>query len=566
MIKPLIIRNKFNYDDNIMIRFLQAFFYPLLSAVLMSVGISNEVFSFGFPFAGLISLVPLYISLSQAKSFKTAGFRVSLVFGLVHIFSSFWLANFGDYAIFTLGASAAAYFVVGFVFGQIVYIPFFFSNKKANTLKEAAGLKPFASVLRILLFTSVWTFHEWFKSIGFLAYPWGTLIMTAYKWHFLTQIVSLTGTWGISFLFSMFSAVCGEGIYLLSRYSRGTGAFAVPYAKSYACTAAACIILFCCSVCYGFYEVGKERTPIKTMDTILVQHNVDSWVNDNTKSVEIAIELTRKAAEETKDESDLVVWSESILTYLLPETYNLLEFFPEKSPLLPEIRKTGIPFLFGAPYTVNMEKLQFSNSAVLLNPDATEADHYGKIQLVPFAEYIPYSDREWMRDFMQKIAGFSSGWIPGNRYTIFTIPIKAGGTVSFSAPICFEDAFPEVCRKLFQAGSEVFINLTNDSWSKTASAEYQHFVIASYRALEYRTTLVRCTNSGMTAVVDPSGRILWSLPLFERASGQVSIPIFEREMTVYAMLGDWLPITAALFVALTYIVFFIRKKFRPNSL
>ena len=560
MHKALIIRNKFNYDNNIMIRILQAFFYPLLSAFLMSAGISNEVFSFGFPFAGLVALVPLYISLYQARSFKTAGLRVAVQFASIHIFSSFWLANFGDFAIFTLGASAAAYFVAGFVFGQILYIPFHFSNRKQIMLKEAAGLLPFASVLRILLFTSFWTFHEWFKSIGFLAYPWGTLVMTAYKWHFLTQIVSLTGTWGISFLFSMFSAVCAEGIYLLTRYSTGTGAFHVPYVKSYACTAAACIMLFCCSVCYGFYEVNKERTPVKTMDTILVQHNVDSWVSDATKSPEIAIELTRKAAEESKDKADLIVWSESILTYLLPETYPILEYFPEKSPLLPEIRETGIPFLIGAPYTVDFEKSQYSNSAVLINPDGTEADHYGKIQLVPFAEYIPYSDREWMQNFMQKVAGFSSGWIPGNRYVIFTIPVKDGGAVSFSAPICFEDAFPGVCRELYEAGSEVFINITNDSWSKTDSAEYQHFVIASYRALEYRTTLVRCTNSGMTAVVDPIGRILYSLPLFVRESCKVSIPIYERETTVYAMLGDWLPILSASFVALTYIILFLRKK------
>ena len=123
---------------------------------------------------------------------------------------------------------------------------------------------------------------------------------------------------------------------------------------------------------------------------------------------------------------------------------------------------------------------------MLIGPDGTEIDHYGKIQLVPFAEYIPYSDRPWMRSLMQKIAGFSSGWMPGDRYVIFNIPVKNGETLSFSTPICFEDAFPEVCRKLFFAGSEVFINITNDSWSKTNSAEYQHFVISSYRAKEFR--------------------------------------------------------------------------------
>ncbi len=553
-----------------MIRILQAFFYSLLSAFLLAVGIPNEVFLFGCPLAGLISLVPLYIAFSKCKSFKIAGVCGTIHFGFVHLFSSFWLANFGDYAIFTLGASDLAYCIAGFVFGQILYIPFHFSNKSENRLREAAGRAPFASALRILLFTAVWTFHEWFKSVGFLAYPWGTLIMAAYEWKILTQIVSLTGTWGISFLFSMFSAVCGEGIYLLTRYSRGTGAFAVPYTKSYAYTAAVCIILFCCSVCYGFYEINKDRQPAKIMETVLVQHNQNSWVVDNSKSAEIAINLTRKALKEEQQkpspkQADLVVWSESVIMYVIPENIPLFEYFPERTPLLPEIRKTGIPFLFGAPYTENMDKLLFSNSAVLFDADGNLVDHYGKIQLVPFAEYVPYSDREWMQDFMQKIAGFSSGWFPGNRYVVFNVPVQNGGAVSFTAPVCFEDAFPEVCRKLFLAGSEVFINITNDSWSQTKSAEYQHFVIASYRAQEYRTTLVRCTNSGFTSVVGPTGQITCSLPLFEQDSIQTSVPIYEREITPYALLGDWVPLLAALFVVFIYAYMLIASEIQRRA-
>lgn len=556
-----------------MSRILQAFFYSLLSAVLVATGIPNEFFLLGSPIIGLISLIPLYVALYKAKSFKIAGACGSLQFGMVHILSSFWLANFGDFAIFTLGASAAAYFVAGFVFGQILYIPFYFSNKGENRLKEAAGRAPFASAIRILLFTSVWTFHEWFKSIGFLAYPWGTLIMSAYEWKILTQIVSFTGTWGISFLFAMFSAVCGEGIYLLHRYSRGTGAFAVPYTKSYAYTAAACILLFCCSICYGFYELSVDRQPVKTLEAVLVQHNQNSWDQDNSKNASIAIELTRKALEEEQkkpnpQKADLVVWSESVLSYSMPESLPILEFTPSKSPLLPEIRKIGIPFLIGTPYTENMERWLFSNSAVLFSSDGSIIDHYGKIQLVPFAEYIPYSDQEWMRDFMEAIAGFSSGWLPGNRYVVFSIPVQNGKTVAFSTPICFEDAFPEVCRNLFLAGSEVFLNITNDSWSLTASAEYQHFVISSYRALEYRTTLVRCTNSGYTAVVGPTGQITCDLPLFVQDSVQASIPIYEREMTMYAVLGDWVPLLVSLFIVFIYAVMLIasaRKSFAAQK-
>ena len=537
----------------------------------MTASIPNEFLLFGSPIIGLVSLVPLYIALYKAKSFKMAGACGSLQFGFVHILSSFWLANFGDFAIFTLGASALAYFVAGFVFGQILYIPFYFSNKSENRLKEAAGRAPFASALRILLFTSVWTFHEWFKSIGFLAYPWGTLIMSAYEWNILTQIVSLTGTWGISFLFSMFSAVCGEGIYLLNRYSRGTGAFSVPYTKSYAYTAAACILLFCCSICYGFFEISKERTPEKTLETILVQHNQNSWEQDNAKNLDIALKLTRKALAEEQQKpdpkkADLVVWCESIISYIMPDQLHFLDLIPKDTPLLSEIRKIDIPFLFGTPYTEDRQRYLFSNSAVLFDTDGSIVDHYGKTQLVPFAEYVPYSDQEWMQDFMQEIAGFSSGWLPGNRYVIFNIPVQDGGTVSFSTPVCFEDAFPEVCRKLFHAGSEVFVNITNDSWSMTASAEYQHFVISSYRAQEYRTTLVRCTNSGFTTVVGPTGNIISSLPLFVEDSIQTSVPIYKREMTPYALLGDWIPFVVSVFIVLFYAFMVISsaKKRRNN--
>ncbi|MCR4940294.1 MAG: apolipoprotein N-acyltransferase [Treponemataceae bacterium] len=543
-----------------MIRILQAFFYPLLSAFLLAAGIPNEFFPLGFPAAGFISLVPLYISLYKAKSFSSAGFRVSLQFGTVHLLSSFWLANFGNYAIFTLGATTLVYFLAGFVFGQILYIPFFYSKKKAAFLREASGLEPYASVFRVLLFTSVWTFHEWFKSIGFLAYPWGTLIMTAYRWNFLTQIVSLTGTWGISFLFSLFSAVCGEGLFLLSRYSRERGAFRYPYTKSYACTASACILLLCCSVLYGIYETNKEREPVKNMEAILVQHNVNSWIINNSKTARSAIQLTEKAMNESPRKADLVVWSESILSFAMPEALEWLDTFPKDNPLLPAIRRINTPLILGIPYTEDAENSLFSNSAVLMNPDGTIENHYGKTQLVPFAEYVPYSEKKWMRTLMFKLAGFSSGWTPGDRYVVFNVPLREGGDVSFSTPICFEDAFPNVCRNLFLQGSELFINITNDSWSETQSAEYQHFVIASYRAQEFRTTLVRCTNSGFTAIVNPTGKITDSLPLFVTDSKQFSIPIYEREITPYAMLGDWLPLSVAAFVLITYFYIEIKRK------
>jgi apolipoprotein N-acyltransferase len=145
---------------------------------------------------------------------------------------------------------------------------------------------------------------------------------------------------------------------------------------------------------------------------------------------------------------------------------------------------------------------------------------------------------------LQKILGFSDAWTPGNRLVIFKIPLTDSGiseekTIRFSTPICFEDAFGDVCRELFWAGSEVFINLTNDSWSLTKSAEYQHYAIATYRSIELRSTLVRSTNSGYSVVIDPRGMVLKDLPLFETASLFTEIPVYERVITPYAAFGEW---------------------------
>ena len=101
------------------------------------------------------------------------------------------------------------------------------------------------------------------------------------------------------------------------------------------------------------------------------------------------------------------------------------------------------------------------------------------------------------------------------------------------------------------------MNITNDSWSKTQSAEYQHLAVAAYRAIEFRTTLARCTNSGVTTVISPSGKVISSLPLFEPAHLSVSIPVYGRQVTVASQFGDWLPYV--LIVLIAAFLFFCAK-------
>ncbi len=519
-------------------RFLQVF-YILFSALVMVLAIPNELYNFGSPILGLFALVPFYAALYQATSYRWSAFLTAFHFSIITLLSNFWLGYFRDFAIFTIGGPVLVYIGMGICFGCFFHGLFVFSRKSG-----------FAVILRIFLFASLWTLWEWSKSIGFLAFPWGTIIMTSYRWKLLTQIVDITGTWGISFLFALFAAVTGEGLMLLRSYTTVTKSQLLSY-RNCACFV---LILFCISHFYGLYQYGKKRVQTKEADVVLVQQNADPWSSgSDLPNIRISEKLTENAIKNAKNKPDLICWSEAVLNYALPDSLFYYVVKPDEKPLIPFIKETNIPFLIGAPVTVDKEKGQFSNSAVYFDRKGIMQDYYSKIHLVPFAEYIPLSEYEWVRNMMETLVGFSDGWFPGTSYTVFNLPLKNKKNLVFSAPVCFEDAFPAVCRKLFKNGSEVFFNITNDSWSKTASAEYQHFVIASFRAQEFRTTLVRATNSGYTVVTDPAGKIVAELPLFTQTGECVKVPVFERQITFYCIAGDWLPVLLLVLVFIFWI-------------
>ncbi len=558
--------------------FLQVF-YVIFSAIIESFAIPNEFLLFGSPFLGLFALVPLYLALIQCNSFKQAGLYLSLHFTLTHLLSSFWLAFFKDFAALTLGGTVGYYTILGFFLGQLFFIPIWYTKKTA--LHEKFSLSHNVQIVswnipaRIILFASLWTIYEWYKSLGFLAYPWVTILMASWKWSLITQIVSITGTWGITFLFSLFNAVIAEGILSAFTYSQKQTAHKkerksyLVTIPSYTWTALFCIMLFTCSLIQGIYQYTKDRVPIKHLNTIIVQTNTDSWLTFNDEeAIRVGQELTLDAIEKYDEIPDIVVWSEALLSRPYPQALEYYEQYPAHKPLTEFIKEVNAPFIIGGPTQINLEETektrirQYNNAAQFYDKDGTWLDFYGKIHLVPFAEIIPYADSPFVQKFMKAVVGFSSGWTQGEYYTTFDIALEENEHTTISTPICFEDAFPHICRALFFQGSEAFYNITNDSWSKTNSAEIQHFVISSFRSQEFRTTLVRSTNSGFSVVLDPAGKILYSLPLFEAVSGGFDVPIYEREITLYALLGDWLPASLLVLVLVLYTTIYMREYIR----
>lgn len=558
-----------------MSQFLQIF-YILISALSLAVAIPNEIFHFGSPFFAMIALIPLYLVASNLKSYKNAFWFLGLHSLLVHFFSSYWLGLFREMGLLTLLSSALGTALEGCLCGLFFYIPF--SRYKRYQLQNICSLlfKPI-SCFRILWFTICYTAWEWLKSSGFLGYPWGTVSSAMYPWFSLIQIADITGRYGVSFVVILFNAVLGEGITLFFAAKKYQNIKSRVY--SFSCTAIFSIILLSVSCIYGFYRINEKKPVLKELNIVMVQQNSDPWESaQDNENILNSINLTEKALEEAKTQKkkvDLVVWSEGVLRYSMPSSKSHYKYFPKDKPMIPYIKSKQIPFLIGGAVHATGDNRSFTfNSSILFDKDGNYRGYYPKNHLVPFAEVIPFVEHPKVANLFRKI-GLGTGWQPGNQYILYEIPCQATKqnhfeavkqysllesfdeqqkreklppTVKISTPICFDDSFPDICNRLAENGAEVFINLTDNSWSKTNCAEYQHFTNSVYRTIELRIPMARSTNSGYTVVIDPKGKILCDVPLFSQESVFTTVPVYQTKRTIYLIFGNWLAYLCIIFI------------------
>ena len=204
---------------------------------------------------------------------------------------------------------------------------------------------------------------------------------------------------------------------------------------------------------------------------------------------------------------------------------------PEFVPALPP----GATLVFGArsfrgiPDGPDMKAF---NSAFLIDSTGRVLGHYHKQVLLAFGEYIPFAPVLARVPFMPPIGeGFTRGAGP--------VTLDLPGGVKAAPLICYEDIMPELARRFVkEKGADLLVNLTNDAWFGDTVAARQHARLAQWRSIETRRTLVRVTNTGLTAVVNPKGEITAELPIFSPGVLKAKVEIMEGE-TPYVKYGDW---------------------------
>lgn len=364
----------------------------------------------------------------------------------------------------------------------------------------------------------VWTALEKFWPEIFPNY----LGASQYKISLVTQIADLTGILGVTF----FVVYINSTLYaaLEERFVNRRNATRLLLV---------CAALLAAVLIYGqvrIRTVERQAAAAEKLTIGLIQTNHGSGGTPPAPGSRLREHQEMSRALAASRPLDLIVWPESALGVRLSS---------RKGSLPPGLLgDTHTPTLFGAVMRLgeNGGDSPFS-SAMLVDGTGLILGTYDKMVLVPFGEYIPFGE---IFPALYSLAPPSTGrFLPGENREPLTF-----GKYLLSVNICYEDIFPGQVRSLMRGGKDrripdVLFNLTNDSWYGKTTEPIEHLALASFRAIEHRRALVRSTNTGISAFVDPVGRIATRSGIWSRETLVDRVAMMQGR-TVYALLGDWL--------------------------
>ena len=373
----------------------------------------------------------------------------------------------------------------------------------------------------VLIVPALWVTLEWVRAHALSGFPWASLGYSQYLNGPLIQVAEWTSVYGVSFALVLGNVVIAQLLYAIRR-------------RLWGCLGLPCALAVCCLAAvwgYGWWRLhqisGARASAPTDVGVALVQGNIEQGLKwDRAAREEIFTvyrTLTREAAADSA--VDLIVWPESATPFFFA---NDREF---QARLLLLAHEVDRPLLFGSPsFAREGGQDVMYNSAFLVGPDTTVLGRYDKIHLVPFGEYVPLRH---LLFFLNKLVEGVGDFRSGEAYTVMAIPQGR-----FAVLICFEVIFPDLVRHFARHGAQFLVNITNDAWFGNSPASYQHLSMVVFRAVETRLPIVRAANTGISAVIAPSGRLVQQTPLFVRTWIQGRITPAEGLTTFYTQWGD----------------------------
>ncbi len=400
---------------------------------------------------------------------------------------------------------------------------------------------------RVIALAASLTASEWLRGHVLTGFPWNAFGYALTNPLALAQLASLIGLWGLTFLSV---AIFASPAVLIDGNSRGRRPWVAP--------AMALLVLVVMGI-FGAVRLGLQpSTTVANVKLRIMQPNLQQDVKFNyaakaevmRKYLTLSDRASGPQSTGVRDAS-ILIWPESAFPFFLTREADALAQIDD---LLPKgtILITGSVRAPDLPPGTRITRAY--NSIYAIDHDGSVLSIYDKLHLVPFGEFLPFQD--WMEKlgFVQ-LTRVQGGFIPGTGRRAMEIP---------NAPralplICYEAIFPdEVAARGDRPGW--IINLTNDGWFGISTGPYQHLQQARLRAIEQGLPVVRAANTGISAVIDPMGRIVARLGLGVEGVLDSNLPAAIAP-TIYARSGD---IPTAMIVAAALILV-IRRRVAKRS-
>ena len=499
-----------------------AFPFALLSGVLLALSFPR----FGHPAFAWISLVPLMIALSgwSGRVGRLPGqpplraFLLGLTTGALYFVGTiYWTGT----VVGTFGGLAwpVALLAMLLLASYLALFP------AVTALVTARVITRFGTI-GLLVMPAAWVATEFSRGYLFGGFPWVPLGNTQVTVLPVAQLASIAGVYGLSALVASVNAALAHALLSEGRKKM--------------VTAVATGVVLAGIGGWGALRVAdgsltRDGAPLQVG---LIQGNIaqeDKWNPDEARRIFTTyIAMTRDAV---RRGAEFVIWPESSTPFMFEEdavgggTVRALA------------RELGVPVLFGSDQADRSgSALRLFNAAFMLSPAGETAAVYRKIHLVPFGEYVPL--KRWLY-FVSPLVDQLAEFAPGT--SVVMLPV---GSNLVSTAICYEVVYPALIRQAVADGSQLLTTITNDAWYGQSSAPYQHFEMASMRAIEQGRYLARAANTGISGVVDPYGRVVRRSGIFEQ-EGIVAEVRLLTSRTIYSVIGD---VVAYLSIMLTVVL------------
>jgi apolipoprotein N-acyltransferase len=467
-----------------------------------------------------VGLVPLFLALEGTTPPRAArlGYAAGLSFYLATIW---WVINtMTTYGRMPLLLSLVALLLLcGVLAGYTAaFAGLLVLGRK--WLRSPRGIEP-------LLAAGLWVALEFLRTYLFSGFPWALLGYTQYRQPTVRLLAAATGVYGISALLLLVNGAVAGLLASWLEAREGGGRW-----RAALLPVGLAALALLATVAYARL-LWRDPTGGAAIRVGVLQGNIDQSLKWNrsyqTATLDIYERLTRRVAVE---KPGLIVWPETAIPFFLRRE-------PELSARVYRLaEETGVPMLVGSPDVGDDGRLY--NTAFLLGRDGRIRGRYDKRHLVPFGEYVPLHQIFF---FLDKLVVGIGDFGRGHRATVFSLD-----GVRFSVMICYEAIFPGEVREFGRDGAEFLVNITNDAWFGRSGAPSQHLAMAAMRAVENGMYMVRAANTGISAVIAPTGEIPAQTGIFTEAALLGTIHPRQGE-TPYTRYGDVLA-----WVCLTFLV------------